>query len=91
MSGGKCFHCGRELCDCVNEDSDLGCNYCSILKNLMKEEKPAAVNSKPDPFVFVLFFLISVTILLAIFAYNWRDEALAILQLIKGKISSSVC
>ena len=45
MSGGKCFHCGRELCDCVNEDSDLGCNYCSILKNLMKEEKPAAVNS----------------------------------------------
>lgn len=89
MNGGKCFHCGRDLSECLDNEGDSGCNYCSILNNLMKEEPSVVVNSKPDPFAFVLFFFISVTILLAIFVYNWRDEALIVLQSVKDKFTSS--
>lgn len=77
------------MSECLDSEGDSGCNYCSILNNLIKEEAPIAVNSKPDPFAFVLFFFISVTILLAIFVYNWRDEALIVLQSLKEKITSS--
>lgn len=90
LSQGTCFHCGRQLSEVGDNPDECGCNYCSILSNILKETPVETKTSKMDASVLLLFVFIVACIAMAIFVYNWRDEAFYALGAVKERIQSNI-
>ena len=87
MSQVTCFHCGRKLSEIGSNPEDCGCSYCSILSNILKDAPVETKESSIDGSVLLLFVFIVLSIALAIFVYNWRDEAFYMLDDVKKRIN----
>lgn len=90
MTDNTCFHCGRHLSECSDDNDEAGCNYCSILTNLLHETQPQSQDksSALDITMIVVSIVILLFIALAIIAYNWRSETMTVAYDMKQKVGS---
>lgn len=92
MTDNACFHCGRQLSECSTDQDEPGCNYCGILRNLLRdyadlsEGKPSIVDGTV---VFLIVFIL-LSIAFAIIVYNWRNDTLSLALDVKQKVESFI-